>query len=132
MESKEQSVKNQIISDLRAGRMRRQLVGPILGDGGYRLARRELDHIFEWMVANPDEWRVVETPDDRRFVFVVVFGTSPFHPDCWNSLEDYKYVMRQMFDGFGTYDFLTARTTVGESDRIKKNLEILLKEYRNE
>lgn len=122
MESKEQSVKNQIISDLRAGRMRRQLVGPILGDGGYRLARRELDHIFEWMVANPDEWHVVETPDDRRFVFVVVFGTSPFHPEEWDNYEDYKHVMRQMFDDYGTEDFLTHRSTTAESYRIRKNL----------
>lgn len=125
MESKEQSVKNQIISDLRAGRINRQLVGLILGDGGYRLVRRELDHIFEWMVANPDEWRVTATSDDRRLV--VVFCTSPFHPENWDDIDTYKNVMRQMFGDYGTKDFRVYRASVCEAKKIWQNLKDLRK-----
>lgn len=123
MESKEQSFKNQIIKDLRAGRISRQLVGLILGDGGYRLVRRELDHIFEWMVANPDEWHVSETSDGRRLV--VVFHTSPFHPEKWDNLDTYKNVMRQMFGDYGTKDFGECRASILEASRIRQNLKDL-------
>ena len=123
MESKEQSAKNQIISDLRAGRISRGLVGLILGDGGYRLTRNQLDVIFEWMVSNPDEWRVVATPDNRGFV--VVFGTSPFHPEFWDDIDMYKNVMRQMFGDFGTPDFLNHRCSMAEAGIITKGLKEL-------
>ena len=127
MESKKQSVKNQIISDLRAGRISRQLVGLILGDGGYRLIRRELDHIFEWMMMNTDEWRVAETPDNRRFAFVVVFCTSPFHPENWDDIDTYKNVMRQMFGDHGSKDFRVYRASMSEANRIWQNLKDLRK-----
>lgn len=127
MESKKQSVKNQIISDLRAGRISRQLVGLILGDGGYRLMRRELDHIFEWMMMNTDEWRVAETPDNRRFAFVVVFCTSPFHPENWDDIDTYKNVMRQMFGDHGSKDFRVYRASMSEANRIWQNLKDLRK-----
>lgn len=128
MESKKQSVKNQIISDLRAGRISRQLVGLILGDGGFRLMRRELDHIFEWMMMmNTDEWRVAETPDNRRFAFVVVFCTSPFHPENWDDIDTYKNVMRQMFGDHGTKDFRVYRASMSEANRIWQNLKDLRK-----
>lgn len=66
-----------------------------------------------------------------------MFARSPFHPEEWGNYEDYKHIMRQMFDGSGTYDFLTARTTEVESYRIMKDIateeaETLLKEYSNE
>lgn len=122
MESKEQSAKNRIIRDLRAGRVNRCLVGLILGDGGYRLARRELDHIFEWMVANPDEWRVAVTSKDE---LVVVFCTSPFHPAYWQEVDTYKTVMRQMFGEYGTKDFRVYRASMAEANRIWKNLKDL-------
>ena len=125
MESKEQSVKNQIISDLRAGRITRPLVNLILGEGGLRLVRRELDHIFEWMVMNTDEWRVASTSDDRRLV--VVFGTSPFHPENWDDVETYKNVMRQMFGEHGTKDFRVYRASMAEANAIWKNLRALKK-----
>ncbi|WAX08223.1 hypothetical protein BK745P4_00038 [Bacteroides phage BK745P4] len=125
MESREQSVKNQIISDLRAGRVSSQLVGLILGDGGYRLLCRELDHIFEWMVANPDEWYVSETSDGRRLV--VVFHASPFHPEKWDSFDTYKNVMRQMFGDYGTKDFGECRASILEASRIRQNLKDLRK-----
>ena len=132
MESFEQGLKAKITRDLREGKVSRNLILLVLGEGGLRLTRNQLDVIFEWMVQNTNAWRVVATPDDRRFVFVVVFAHSPFHPEEWDNYEDYKHVMRQMFDGFGTYDFLTARTTEVESYRIMKNLKNLLKEYSNE
>lgn len=125
MESKEQIVKNQIISDLRAGRISHQLVGLILGDGGYRLVRRELDHIFEWMMMNTDEWRVAEKSDSGRFI--VVFGTSPFHPENWDDIDTYKNVMRQMFGDHGSKDFRVYRASMSEANRIWQNLKDLRK-----
>lgn len=125
MESKEQSVKNQIISDLRSGRITRPLVNLILGEGGLRLIRRELDHIFEWMVMNTDEWRVASTSDDRRLV--VVFGTSPFHPENWDDVDTYKNVMRQMFREHGSKDFRVYRASMAEANKIWQNLKDLKK-----
>ena len=119
MESFEQGLKAKITRDLREGRVSRNLILLVLGEGGLRLTRNQLDVIFEWMVQNTNVWRVHTYADEK---IVVVFVHSPFHPEEWDDYEDYKHVMRQMFDGFGTYDFLTARTTEVESDRIKKNL----------
>lgn len=132
MESTEQALKAKITQDLREGRVSRNLILLVLGDGGLRLTRNQLDAIFEWMVQNTNAWSV---RSDKRFM--VVFARSPFHPEEWDNYEDYKCVIRQMFDGFGTYDFLTARTTEVESYRIMKNIamekaETLLKEYSNE
>ena len=124
MESKEQSVKNQIISDLRAGRITRSLVGIILGKGGLRLVRRELDHIFEWMLVNTDEWRVAVTSKDE---LVVVFGTSPFHPENWDDVDTYKTVMRQMFGEHGSKDFRVYRASMTEANKIWQNLKDLKK-----
>ena len=123
METEEQSVKTQIIRDLRAGRINRPLVNLILGEGGFRLVRRELDHIFEWMVVNPDEWRVASTSDDRGLV--VVFGTSPFHPAYWQDVDTYKNVMRQMFGEHGTKDFRVCRASMAEAFKIQRNLQAL-------
>lgn len=123
MESKEQSMKNQIIRDLRSGRVTRSLTNIILGKGGFNLVRRELDHIFEWMVVNTDEWRVSSASDDRQLV--VVFGTSPFHPAYWQDVDTYKNVMRQMFGEHGTKDFRESRASMMEADRIRKNLKDL-------
>lgn len=125
MESKKQSVKSQIISDLRAGRISRQLIGLILGDGGYRLMRRELDHIFEWMMMNTDEWRVTKKSDSGRLV--VVFCTSPFHPENWDDIDTYKNVMRQMFGDQGSKDFRVYRASMSEANRIWQNLKDLRK-----
>lgn len=123
MECKEQSVKTQIIRDLRAGRISRPLVNLILGEGGFRLVRRELDHIFEWMVVNTDEWRVASTSDDRRLV--VVFGTSPFHPAYWQDVDTYKNVMRQMFGEHRIKDFCVYRASMAEAFKIQRNLQAL-------
>lgn len=132
MESTEQALKVKIIRDLREGKVSRNLILLVLGDGGLRLTRNQLDAIFEWMVQNTNAWSV---RSDKRFM--VVFARSPFHPEEWDNYEDYKCVMRQMFDGSGTYDFLTSRTTEVEAYRIMKNIaieraKILLKEYSNE
>ena len=132
MESTEQALKAKITQDLREGKVSRNLILLVLGEGGLRLTRNQLDVIFEWMVQNTNAWSV---RSDKRFM--VMFARSPFHPEEWDDYEDYKCVMRQMFDGFGTYDFLTARTTEVESYRIMKNIameeaETLLKEYSNE
>ena len=132
MESTEQALKAKITQDLREGKVSRNLILLVLGEGGLRLARNQLDVIFEWMVQNTNAWSV---RSDKRFM--VMFARSPFHPEEWDDYEDYKCVMRQMFDGFGTYDFLTARTTEVESYRIMKNIateeaETLLKDYSNE
>ena len=124
MESKEQIVKTQIIRDLREGKVSHNLILFVLGEGGLRLTRSQLDVIFEWMVQNTNAWRV-HTYADKRVV--VVFAHSPFHPEEWDDYEDYKHVMRQMFDDYGTRGFLTSRTTMEESYRIRKNLEILSK-----
>lgn len=123
MESKEQSVKNQIIKDLRAGRITRPLVNLILGEGGLRLERRELDLIFEWMVVNTDEWQVRTTPDNGRFV--VLFFTSPFHPAYWQDYETYKNVTRQMFGEYGTKDFCSCRASMAEAFKIQQSMRAL-------
>ena len=126
MESFEQSAKNQIIRDLRdlrAGRINPSLVKLILGVGGNRLLLRELDHIFEWMMMNTDEWRVDATSDDRRFL--VVFDTSPFRPENWDDIDTYKNVMRQMFGEHGTKDFCARRASMAEAFRIQRNMQAL-------
>lgn len=115
MESTEQGLKARITQDLREGKVSRNLILLVLGEGGLRLTRSQLDVIFEWMVQNTNAWRVVATPDDRLFVF---FAHSPFHPEEWDNFEDYNHVMRQMYGEFGTKDFFTSRTTETESDRI--------------
>lgn len=134
MESFEQGLKAKITRDLREGKVSRNLILLVLGDGGLRLTRNQLDVIFEWMVQNTNAWKVHTYADEK---IVVVFAHSPFHPEEWDNYEDYKNVMRQMFDGFGTYDFLTSRTTEVEAYRVMKNIatedvEILLNEYSNE
>lgn len=134
MESFEQGLKAKITRDLREGRVSPNLILLTIGAGGLRLARNQLDVIFEWMVRNTNAWKVHTYADEK---IVVVFARTPFHPEEWDNYEDYKNVMRQMFDGFGTYDFLTARTTEVEAHRIMKDIateeaEILLKEYSNE
>ena len=130
MESTEQGLKAKITQDLREGKVSRNLILLVLGEGGLRLTRNQLDVIFEWMVQNTNAWRVHAYADEK--IVVVVFARSPFHPEEWDNYEDYKHVMLQMFGNYGTRDFLTSRTTVEESDRIRKNLEISLKGYSNE
>nr|UVY54419.1 MAG: hypothetical protein [Bacteriophage sp.] len=132
MESTEQGLKAKITQDLREGKVSRNLILLALGDGGLRLTRNQLDVIFKWMLNHPAAWSV---RSDKHFM--VVFARSPFHPEEWDNYEDYKHVIRLMFDGFGAYDFLTARTTEVESYRIMKNIateeaETLLKGYSNE
>ena len=124
MESFEQGLKAKITRDLREGRVSPNLILLTIGAGGLRLTCSQLDVIFEWMVQNTNAWRVHTYADEK---IVVVFSHSPFHPEEWDNYEDYKHVMRQMFDDYGTRDFLTSRTTMEESDRIRKNLEILSK-----
>lgn len=120
MESTEQALKAKITQDLREGKVSRNLILLVLGENGLRLTRNQLDTIFEWMVQNTNAWSV---RSDKRFI--VVFRESPFRPDCWNSLEDYKHVMRQMFDDHGTGDFFTARTTMREMSLLKKELDAI-------
>lgn len=119
MESFEQGLKAKITRDLREGRVSPNLILLTIGAGGLRLTRNQLDVIFEWMAQNTNAWRVHTYADEK---IVVLFEHSPFHPEEWDNYEDYKHVMRQMFDDYGTEDFFTSRTTVGESDRIRKNL----------
>lgn len=121
MESKEQSFKNQIIKDLRAGNLSRNLIKIILGDGALRLIRSQVDVICEWMVQNTNAWRVSE---DGGGTFVI-FAHTPFHPEDWDNVEDYKHVLRQMFGGHGTEDFLNRRCITMESCRIRKTLKDL-------
>lgn len=121
MESKEQSFKSQIIKDLRAGNLSRNLIKIILGDGALRLRRSQVDVICEWMVQNTNAWRVVI--DDKGTV--VVFSHTPFRPEDWDNVEDYKHVLRQMFGDFGTKDFLNRRCAMVESYRIRKNIKDL-------
>lgn len=120
MESTEQALKAKITQDLREGKVSRNLILLVLGEDGLRLTRNQLDVIFEWMVQNTNAW---EVRSDKRFI--VVFRESPFRPDCWNSLEDYKYVMRQMFGDSGTPDFLDHRCSVMEAEIISRGLEEL-------
>lgn len=121
MESKEQSFKNQIIKDLRAGNLSRNLINIILGDGALRLRCSQVDVICEWMVQNTNAWRIVI--DDEGAV--VIFSHTPFRPEDWDNVEDYKHVLRQMFGDFGTKDFLNRRCSMMESYRIRMNLEDL-------
>ena len=120
MESFEQGLKAKITQDLREGRVSTNLILLTIGAGGLRLTRNQLDVIFEWMVQNTNAWRVAETSDNKGLV--VAFRESPFRPDCWSSLEDYKYVMRQMFGDHRTTDFLNRRCSMVEAGRIRKNL----------
>lgn len=129
MESKEQSAKNQIISDLRAGTINRHLIKVVLGEGGLRLVRREADHIFEWMLMNTNEWRVAVTSKDE---LVVVFRTSPFHPENWDDYGTYKNVMRRMFGEHGTKDFRVYRASMAEASKIWQNLKDLRKTEEEE
>lgn len=119
MESFEQGLKAKITQDLKEGRFSSNLILLTLGAGGLRLTRNQQDIIFEWMAQNTNAWRVHTYADEK---VVVVFAHSPFHPEEWDNYEDYKHVIRQMFGDYGTRDFLTSRTTVEESDRIRKNL----------
>lgn len=119
MESFEQGLKAKITRDLREGRVSTNLILLTIGAGGLRLTRNQQDIIFEWMAQNTNAWRVHTYADEK---VVVVFAHSPFHPEEWDNYEDYKHVIRQMFGDYGTRDFLTSRTTVEESDRIRKNL----------
>ena len=119
MESFEQGLKAKITQDLREGRVSNTLISLVLGNGGFRLMRNQLDVIFEWMVQNTNAWHVHAYADEK---VVVVFARSPFHPEEWDNYEDYKHVMRQMFDEYGTDDFLTARTTTREMSLLKKEL----------
>lgn len=121
MEGKEQSAKDQIISDLRAGNLSCDLIKIILGDGALRLMRSQVVVILEWMVQNTNAWRVSE---DGGGVFVI-FAHTPFHPEDWDNVKDYKRVMLQMFGEHGTVDFLNRRCTMVESHRIRKNLKDL-------
>lgn len=123
MESKERGLKAKITQDLREGKVSRNLILLTIGEGGLRLMRSQLDVIFEYMVQNTNAWRVAATPDDRGFV--VVFSHTPFHPEEWDNVEDYKHVLRQMFGDQGTVDFLNRRCTIVESNRIRKNLKDL-------
>lgn len=123
MESFEQGLKAKITRDLREGRVSRNLILLVLGEGGLRLTRNQLDVIFEWMAQNTNAWSV---RSDKRFI--IVFRESPFRPNCWSSLEDYKYMMRQMF---GTKDFLNNRCSMMEAGIILRGLKEL-KEYSNE
>ena len=122
MESFEQGLKAKITWDLREGRVSPNLILLTIGAGGLRLTRNQLDVIFEWMVQNTNAWKVHTYADEK---IVVVFRESPFRPDCWNSLEDYKYVMRQMFGDSGTPDFLDRRCSVMEAEIISRGLEEL-------
>lgn len=121
MESAEQGLKAKITQDLREGKVSHSIILLALGEGGLRLTRNQLDVIFEWMVQNTNEWRVSE---DGGGVFVI-FAHTPFHPEDWDNVEDYKRVMRQMFGDRGTVDFLNHRCTMEELHRIRKNLKDL-------
>lgn len=125
MESKEQGLKAKITRDLREGRVSRNLILLTLGKGGLRLTRNQMDVIFEWMVRNTDAWNTDEWNVGSDKGLIVVFRESPFRPDCWNSLEDYKYMMLQMFGGSGTPDFLDHRCSVSEAEIISGGLEEL-------
>lgn len=124
MESFEQGLKAKITRDLREGRVSPNLILLTIGAGGLRLTCSQLDVIFEWMVQNTNAWRVRTYADEK---IVVVFSHSPFHPEEWDNYEDYKHVMRQMFNDYGTKDFLMSRTTVEESGGIWRNLKDLRK-----
>ena len=126
MENFEQGLKARITQDLQEGKVSRNLILLVLGEGGLRLTRNQLDVIFEWMVQNTNAWNV---RSDKGLI--VMFRESPFRPDCWSSLEDYKHVMRQMFGEFGTKDFLNRRCSMMEAGIILRGLKEL-KEYSNE
>ena len=115
MESKEQGLKARITQDLREGKVSRNLILLVLGEGGLRLTRNQLDVIFEWMVQNTNAWRVHTYMNGK---VVVVFAHSPFHPEEWDNFEDYTHVMLQMSGAYKAEDFFTSRTTETESDRI--------------
>ena len=117
MESIEQGLKAKITQDLREGKVSPNLILLVLGEDGLRLTRNQQDVIFEWMVQNTNAWSV---RSDKNFI--VVFLESPFRPDCWSSLEDYKHVMRQMFGGHRTPDFLDRRCSVTEAWIISRGL----------
>lgn len=119
MESKEQGLKAKITRYLREGKVSNTLILLVLGRGGFRLMRKELDVIFEWMAQNTNAWQVRTYTEGKT---VVMFSHSPFHPQEWEDYEDYKHVMRSLFGEYGTEDFLTYRSTTAESYRIRKNL----------
>lgn len=123
MESKEQGLKAKITQDLREGKISHNLILLTIGEGGLRLMRSQLDVIFEWMVQNTNAWRVCVEPDNGRYM--VVFDTSPFHPENWDDIDTYKNVMRQMFGEYGTKDFCACRASMVEAFRIQRNTQAL-------
>lgn len=122
MESKEQGLKAKITQDLREGKVSRNLILLVLGEDGLRLTRNQLDVIFEWMVQNTNARRVHTYADEK---VIVLFRESPFRSDCWSNIDDYKYVMRQMFGDYGTSDFLGRRCSMEEAGIISRGLEEL-------
>lgn len=115
MESEEQGLKAKITQDLREGKVSRNLILLVLGEGGLRLTRNKLDYIFEWMVQNTNSWRVHTYTNGKT---VVMFSRTPPRPEEWDDYEDYKRVIRLMFGDRGTVDFLASHTTMEESDHI--------------
>ena len=126
MESAEQGLKARITQDLREGKVSRNLILLVLGEGGLRLTRNQLDVIFEWMLNRPSAWEVVW---NKRFI--VAFRESPFRSECWDRVEDYKQAVRQMFGDYGTKDFLTHRCSAAESEIIKLEIRLLEKKESN-
>lgn len=126
MESAEQGLKARITQDLREGKVSRNLILLTIGEGGLRLTRNQLDVIFEWMLNRPSAWEVV-----WKKRFIVVFRESPFRSECWDRVEDYKQVMRQMFGDYGTKDFLTHRCSAAEYGIIKLEIRLLEKKESN-
>ena len=120
MESTEQALKAKITQDLKEGKVSPNLILLVLGENGLRLTRNQQDVIFEWMVQNTNAWSV---RSDKNFI--IVFWESPFRAECWYNLEDYKHVMRLMFGGHGTPDFLDRRCSVTEAGIISRGLEEL-------
>lgn len=138
MESKEQSFKTQIIKDLgayildsaafnatRTTTTLHKIIRITLGEGGFRLTDRFLSVIFAWMVGHTNEWRVYAREGSDT---VVVFEQSPFKPECWESLEDYKHVMRKMFGDGGTKGFLINRCSMNLAFDLQKQLKAMEKE----
>lgn len=120
MESTEQALKAKITRDLREGKVSRNLILLVLGEGGLRLTNDQLDVIFEWMVQNTNAWHV---RSDKRFI--VMFRESPFHPAYWPNYEMYKNVTRQMFGEYGTKDFCSCRASMAEVFRIQRSMHAL-------
>ena len=105
----------QIIEIIRSmKRYRRVIVWGMLGKAGLNLSTGRLDVIYNWMVKNPDSWRVVSYGDE----FEILFSKTPFHPNYWRTESDLQDVLETLMSD-DSPNCVSKRIDEEELNRIK-------------